>query len=115
MKAILRLGAGALIGLALILSLTIAAAPVLPAQAQDLRLGTCLPYPVLLEQLADRYGEKVFFFGQTASETVLAQLSASLDGTWTLFLVDTEMGDACTIFFGEAWTGENLPTIGEDL
>ena len=115
MKAILRLGAGAVIGLVLILSLTLTAVAVLPARAQDLRLGECMPYPVLVEQLADRYGEKIFFFGETLSEAVRAQVAASPDGTWTVFLVDVPKGEACVLLFGRAWAGENLPAQGEEL
>lgn len=115
MKAIYRKGAGVILGLCLIAALILSSLVIVPpARAQDMVPGQCLSFPVLTEQLADRFGEAIFFRGEI-SEGAFMMVAASPDGTWTLFGVSVETNEACIFGFGNRWAGEDLPVQGEAL
>jgi hypothetical protein len=81
-----------------------------PAAAQS----QCGPHPVVVAQLADKYGETRRGMGMAGQ--AIAELYASDAGTWTI-VVTLPDGSACLIASGEGWESFNdaLPPKGADL
>jgi hypothetical protein len=85
------------------------AALVLPVFAQD----RCLPWPAILEQLADRWGEAPMWEGTRADVGRFVVLANPDGTTWTILLRRPD-GQACALAAGEGWALPAAPKPGED-
>lgn len=78
-----------------------------PVQAQE--LSNCAPREIVIEQLADRYGESRQSVG--VGDNVLVETFASLEtGTWTITATNVN-GMTCMIASGQAFEllSEHIP------
>lgn len=73
----------------------------------------CAPWPVIQEQLADRYGEALFFTG-TTPDGFRMHVFAGPGGTWTLIVRDAAGEFGCLFAQGESWVGFAPPAQGEE-
>lgn len=73
----------------------------------------CAPWPVLQEQLADRFGESEFFTG-IAPGGGLVRVLAGPRGTWSVVAIPPGAIVGCIVGFGEQWTASAPPAYGEE-
>jgi hypothetical protein len=85
---------------------------VTPAEAQ----ANCAPRPVVVERLADRYGETRRSVGLGANNAVVEVFASDESGSWTI-IVTTPGGLTCLVASGQAYeaVSEALPEKGEEL
>jgi hypothetical protein len=95
------LRAAAALGLAL-------AAPAGPAAAQQGPGRACAARALVVERLAERYGETLVSMGMHANAGLLEVYASEATGTWTI-LVTSPDGLACLIAAGEMWEGQAAP------
>jgi hypothetical protein len=102
MKAILRLGATVLLAsIALVMVLIAWTVMLRPAEAQT---QTCGDRTAILAALADKYGERPLWTGDTPERGFTTTLVANPDGTtWTVVV---QQGDkpACIVASGATWS-----------
>lgn len=82
---------------------------ILAASAADAQARNCAPHPVVIEQLAERYGESRQSIGLGANNTVV-EVFASETGSWTI-TATTAAGLTCLMASGQAFelVAEALP------
>jgi len=97
-----------MIKLGLCLALSASAAS---AQASN----NCAPRPVVLERLADGYGETRQSIGIGGNNMVIEVFASDETGTWTI-TVTRPNGMTCLVASGQAFErlAEELPTKGND-
>lgn len=81
-----------------------------PSQAQT---GQCADHTIVVERLAERYGESRQSIG-LASDNSVVEVFASMDtGSWTI-TVTRSGGPTCLVAAGQAYSylNESLPIIG---
>ena len=76
------------------------------AEAQD--RTACADRTLVIERLAERYGETLQSMGLHQNRNVLEVYASDETGTWTI-LVTSPDGRACLIAAGQAWDGEPAP------
>ena len=77
--------------------------------------GNCAPRDVVVDRLADRYGESRQSIGLGANNAVVEVFASSETGTWTI-TVTTPQGLTCLVASGQAFEAlaEALPKPGSD-
>lgn len=77
--------------------------------------GNCAPREVVVEQLADRYGESRQSMGLGADNAVVEVFASRETGTWTI-TITTPRGMTCLVASGQAFEAlaEALPAAGDD-
>ena len=77
--------------------------------------GNCAPREMVLERLADRYGETRQSIGLGANDAVVEVFASHESGTWTI-TVTTAAGLTCLVASGQAYEplAEALPPQGND-
>ena len=77
--------------------------------------GNCAPRDVVIDRLADRYGESRQSIGLGANNAVVEVFASSETGTWTI-TVTTPQGLTCLVASGQAFEAlaEALPKPGSD-
>ena len=78
-----------------------------PVMAQQPR--NCAPRHVVIDRLADRYGETVHAMGLAARGAVVEVFASDETGTWTI-TVTNPAGVTCLIA-----SGQNYESVKEDL
>lgn len=75
----------------------------------------CAPREVIVERLADKYGESRQSIGLGANNSMVEIFAASDTGTWTI-TVTTAMGLTCLVASGQDYEtiAEALPAKGSD-
>jgi hypothetical protein len=79
------------------------AAPAAGAQGR-----ACAPRALVVERLAERYGETLVSMGMHSNSGLLEVYASEATGTWTI-LVTSPDGAACLIAAGEMWEGQATP------
>lgn len=98
-------------------TLTIAAAVLAIAATQAAsQQRNCAPRDVVLEHLADRFGETRRSVGLAAENRVVESFANAESGSWTI-TVTLANGMTCLLASGMAWEGldEALPASGDDV
>jgi len=92
-----------------IIALTCAAT--LMASGANAQNRNCAEHAMVVEQLADRYGESRQSIGIAANNTVVEVFASTETGTWTI-VVTQPGGPTCLVASGEAYQvlAEALPT-----
>ena len=98
---------------ALVAAATLSTLSLSPAQA---RQNNCAPRDLVLERLADRYGETRQSMGLGANNAVIEVFASPDTGTWTI-TVTTPNGVTCLVASGQAFEelAEALPAKGSDV
>jgi len=101
MKAAIPFACAALLG-------TIA----LPARAQP---QNCAPREVVVDRLADRFGETRHSMGLGANNAMVEVFASPISGTWTI-TVTTAQGITCLVASGQAFEtlAKGVPPNGSD-
>ena len=84
---------------------TLLLAACVPAHAQN---SNCAPHLMIIEGLADRYGERRVMSGLNGDSTVVEMYANDQTGTWTALVVQPN-GTACLVASG----GEFNSSIAE--
>lgn len=89
------------------------AIPVAPAVAQQ-SSNTCAPHEVVVERLAERYGESRQSIAIGSDNSVVEVFASSETGSWTI-TVTFPGGPTCLVAAGFAYEhlGEDLPNTDE--
>jgi hypothetical protein len=96
-KASLLVRAAVALGLA-------AGTPVAEAQTRS----ACAERTLVVERLAERYGETLQSMGLHQNNAVLEVYASEETGTWTI-LVTSPDGNACLLAAGKMWEGHAAP------
>lgn len=86
--------------------------PTLPATAQP---RNCAPRDVVVERLAERFGETRQSMGLGANNALVEIFASPTSGTWTI-TVTSAHGITCLVASGQAFEGlaDALPKAGSD-
>jgi hypothetical protein len=78
--------------------------------------AACADRTLVVERLAERYGETLQSMGLHQNQNVLEVYASDETGTWTI-LVTRPDGKACLIAAGQMWEGEAAPLAkpGKDV
>ncbi len=95
----------------IIAAATLAAAPMVHAQTAR----NCAPREIVVERLAQGYGETRHAMGIGANNSVVEVFAASETGTWSI-TVTSPQGVTCLVASGQAFEeiAEALPAKGSD-
>lgn len=77
--------------------------------------GTCAPREIVVDELADQFGETRQSIGLGSQGSVVEVFASRETGTWTI-TVTTAQGMTCLIAAGQAFEAlaEALPAAGDD-
>jgi len=91
------------------------AVPLAGCLAAPAPASSCAPREVVVERLAERYGESRRSMGLGASGAVMEVFASDQTGTWTI-TVTTAQGLTCLMASGQAFEtlAETLPKPGSD-